>query len=120
MSDSVSTEPLGIAKYVLLYASKNRQLLPSRMSAIVTLRVSTLCAIVNSPCAESTLMHSSALLNGGYSVSRSHAAAGSIKTDAPVSFVHDVMREWIKEHPVRKDKISEGSPALKLLNKPQQ
>lgn len=65
-------------------------------------------------------LYSSALLNGGYSVSRSHAAAGSIKTDAPVSFVHDIMREWIKEHPVRKDKISEGSPALKLLNKPQQ
>ncbi|KAJ9119628.1 hypothetical protein QFC22_003337 [Naganishia vaughanmartiniae] len=62
----------------------------------------------------------SALLNGGYSVSRSHAAAGSIKTDAPVPFIHDIMREWIKEHPVRKDKISEGSPALKLLNKPQQ
>ncbi|KAJ9098486.1 hypothetical protein QFC19_006353 [Naganishia cerealis] len=62
----------------------------------------------------------SALLNGGFSVSRSHAAAGSIKTDAPESFIHDIMREWIKKHPVRKDKISEGSPALKLLNKPQQ
>ncbi|GHJ86737.1 hypothetical protein NliqN6_3139 [Naganishia liquefaciens] len=61
----------------------------------------------------------SALLNAGYSVSRSHAAAGSIKTDAPMSFVHDVIREFIKTHPVRRDKISDGSPVLKLLDKPQ-
>jgi tRNA (guanine26-N2/guanine27-N2)-dimethyltransferase len=62
---------------------------------------------------------SSALLNAGYSVSRSHAAAGSIKTDAPMSFVHDVIREFIKTHPVRRDKISDGSPVLKMLDKAQ-
>ena len=61
----------------------------------------------------------SALLNAGYSVSRSHAAAGSIKTDAPMSFVHDVIREFIKTHPVRRDKISDGSPVLKMLDKHQ-
>lgn len=36
-----------------------------------------------------------------------------------MSFVHDVIREFIKTHPVRRDKISDGSPVLKLLEKPQ-
>jgi hypothetical protein len=62
---------------------------------------------------------SSALLNAGYKVSRSHALAGSIKTDAPRSFVHDIMREFIKTNPVRMDKVPEGNPARVLLAKEQ-
>ncbi|KAG8808708.1 RNA methyltransferase tRNA(m5U54)methyltransferase [Serendipita sp. 399] len=61
----------------------------------------------------------SALLNSGYSVSRSHAVSGSIKTTAPRSFINDVMREWIKEHPVKMENISEGHVARRLLLKPQ-
>ncbi len=61
---------------------------------------------------------SCALLNAGYSLSRSHASAGSIKTNAPISFIHDVIREFIKTAPVRRDKINDGSPANKLLDKP--
>lgn len=62
---------------------------------------------------------SSALLNAGYTVSRSHAMAGSIKTNAPRSFVHDVVREWIKEHPVAMKNVKDGSPAKVLLAKEQ-
>jgi len=58
---------------------------------------------------------SSALLNGGYSVSRSHAAAGSIKTTASQRDIHDVFRSWIKLHPVKMSNIKEGSPAYKLV-----
>ena len=61
---------------------------------------------------------SSALLNGGYKVSRSHAASGSIKTDAPTSFIFDMVREHLKENPVRMDKIPERNPARVLLEKP--
>jgi tRNA (guanine26-N2/guanine27-N2)-dimethyltransferase len=61
---------------------------------------------------------SSALLNAGYDVSRSHAAQGSIKTSAPRSFVYDAVREFIKKNPVKMDKIAEGSPARRLLEKP--
>ncbi|BGP27923.1 tRNA (guanine-N2-)-methyltransferase [Rhodotorula toruloides] len=57
----------------------------------------------------------SALLNANYTVSRSHAMAGSIKTNAPRSFVHDVVREWIKLHPVAMKNVKEGSPAKVLL-----
>ncbi|KAH9822413.1 tRNA methyltransferase [Melampsora americana] len=60
----------------------------------------------------------SALLNGGYQVSRSHCQPGSIKTDAPRSFIHDVMRKWIEANPVKMSNIKEGSPAHVLLSKP--
>ncbi|POY73132.1 hypothetical protein BMF94_3825 [Rhodotorula taiwanensis] len=61
----------------------------------------------------------SALLNGGYEISRSHAVAGSIKTNAPRTFVHDVIREWIKSNPVMMKNVKDGSPAKVLLAKEQ-
>ncbi|GAA6021147.1 hypothetical protein JCM8202_001874 [Rhodotorula sphaerocarpa] len=61
----------------------------------------------------------SALLNGGYEISRSHAVAGSIKTNAPRTFVHDVIRDWIKANPVIMKNVKEGSPAKALLAKEQ-
>lgn len=59
----------------------------------------------------------SALLHAGYDVSRSHAAAGSIKTTAPRTVIHDIMRAWIKDHPVTLNNIKDGSPARPLLAK---
>ncbi|GAA5859268.1 hypothetical protein JCM8547_008947 [Rhodosporidiobolus lusitaniae] len=59
--------------------------------------------------------YGSALLNAGYSLSRSHASAGSLKTNAPRKFVHDVIREWVKAHPVKVENVKEGSPAKVLL-----
>lgn len=61
--------------------------------------------------------YSSALLNGGYKVSRSHAFAGSLKTNAPRSFIHEVMRGWVKVHPVKMQNIKEGQVAHRLLGK---
>lgn len=58
----------------------------------------------------------SALVNGGYRLSRSHACPGSIKTDAPREFLLDIMRKWIETNPVRPQK--EGTPAKALLDKP--
>ncbi|KIM28758.1 hypothetical protein M408DRAFT_329214 [Serendipita vermifera MAFF 305830] len=62
---------------------------------------------------------SSALLNGGYQISRSHALGGSLKTTAPRSFVFDIMREWVKTHPVKMENVSVGQIARTLLEKPQ-
>jgi len=59
----------------------------------------------------------SALLHAGHQVSRSHVIAGSLKTTATREDVHDVYRSWIKLHPVKLDKISETSPARRLLSK---
>ncbi|KAK4053978.1 RNA methyltransferase tRNA(m5U54)methyltransferase [Microbotryomycetes sp. JL221] len=61
----------------------------------------------------------SALMNSGYSISRSHASSGSIKTDAPRSFVLDVFREHIKKNPVAEKNVKEGSLARRMLDRPQ-
>ncbi|KAG0381040.1 tRNA methyltransferase 1 [Mortierella sp. AD032] len=55
----------------------------------------------------------SALLHQDYKVSGSHAAQGSIKTNAPPTAVWDVMRSWVKLHPVKN--IKPESPAGRIL-----
>lgn len=60
----------------------------------------------------------SALLSAGYNVSRSHAAAGSLKTDAPRSQVFDILRYWVKtQHPVKMENMKPNDPARILLAK---
>ena len=46
----------------------------------------------------------SALLNANFQISLTHCQANCIKTTAPPKFVYDIMREWIKTHPVREAK----------------
>ncbi|CAL9701138.1 unnamed protein product [Knipowitschia caucasica] len=65
----------------------------------------------------SLLQFRSALLNAGHQVSLSHACKNAIKTDAPSSVVWDVMRSWEKSHPVKREKLSETSPAFRILSK---
>ncbi|WAQ91025.1 hypothetical protein PtA15_13A425 [Puccinia triticina] len=43
----------------------------------------------------SLLTVGSAILNAGFALSRSHCQPGSIKTDAPRAFIHDLMKTWI-------------------------
>jgi tRNA (guanine26-N2/guanine27-N2)-dimethyltransferase len=43
----------------------------------------------------------SALINAGYKVSQSHTEALALKTDAPQSFLWDIMRAWVKDHPIK-------------------
>lgn len=57
----------------------------------------------------------SALFHAGHDVSRSHAVPGSLKTTASRAELHDIYRSWIKRNPVNIDKVSETSPAQKLL-----
>ncbi|KAI8973272.1 N2,N2-dimethylguanosine tRNA methyltransferase [Mycotypha africana] len=59
----------------------------------------------------------SAILNAGYKVSASHCGKQTIKTDAPPSVMWDIMRAWVKKHPVVMDNISENSPARTILAK---
>ena len=62
----------------------------------------------------------SALINGGYRVSASHTKPGSIKTDAPISFIYDIMKEWIKTHPVKaSESAAKKTPGQVILEKPQ-
>ncbi|XP_072255575.1 tRNA (guanine(26)-N(2))-dimethyltransferase isoform X2 [Pyxicephalus adspersus] len=61
------------------------------------------------------LQFRSALLHAGYQVSLSHACQNAIKTDAPPSVVWDIMRCWEKQNPVKRERLSETSPAHHIL-----
>ncbi|XP_055545883.1 tRNA (guanine(26)-N(2))-dimethyltransferase [Wyeomyia smithii] len=59
----------------------------------------------------------SALLYAGYRVSYSHACKTSIKTNAPVSVIWDILRCWARTHPVKKERLIEGTPLNAILAK---
>ena len=63
-----------------------------------------------------------AITNAGYNFSQSATNPDSIKTDAPVSFLWDIFRQWAllnPRDPTKKLKrpIDENSPAFKILSK---
>ncbi|XP_056266290.1 tRNA (guanine(26)-N(2))-dimethyltransferase [Pseudoliparis swirei] len=62
------------------------------------------------------LQFRSALLHAGHRVSLSHACKNAIKTNAPPAVIWDIMRCWEKLNPVRREKLSETSPAFKILS----
>jgi len=64
----------------------------------------------------SMLMFRSALLNAGYKVSYSHANKLSIKTNASNDVIWDIVRAWEKEHPIKREKLAENSPAARILD----
>ncbi|XP_055634068.1 tRNA (guanine(26)-N(2))-dimethyltransferase [Toxorhynchites rutilus septentrionalis] len=59
----------------------------------------------------------SALLHAGYRVSYSHACKTSIKTDAPVSVLWDILRCWSKLRPIKKERLIEGTPITAIFSK---
>ncbi|XP_078483259.1 tRNA (guanine(26)-N(2))-dimethyltransferase [Ciona intestinalis] len=59
----------------------------------------------------------SAILNSGYRVSSFHGRVNSIKTDAPSTFIWDVMRTWGKSQNIKMEKLKEDSAAKFILNK---
>uniref|UniRef100_A0A1A7XHQ6 tRNA (guanine(26)-N(2))-dimethyltransferase n=1 Tax=Iconisemion striatum TaxID=60296 RepID=A0A1A7XHQ6_9TELE len=62
------------------------------------------------------LQFRSALLHAGHRVSLSHACKNAIKTDAPPAAIWDIMRCWEKENPVKREKLSQTSPAFRILS----
>ncbi|CAG0896765.1 unnamed protein product [Darwinula stevensoni] len=59
----------------------------------------------------------SALMNAGFEVSLSHACKNSIKTNAPETFLWDVMRTWEKKYPCKRENLDTRSPAMVILSK---
>ncbi|XP_038146571.1 tRNA (guanine(26)-N(2))-dimethyltransferase [Cyprinodon tularosa] len=64
----------------------------------------------------SLLQFRSALLHAGHRVSLSHACKNGVKTDAPPGVIWDIMRCWEKSNPVKREKLSQTSPAFKILS----
>lgn len=59
----------------------------------------------------------SALLHAKYRVSFSHACRQSLKTDAPMEVVWDILRCWAKLHPVKKDRFLTGTSLKAILER---
>nr|CAA11801.1 tRNA (Guanine-N2-)-Methyltransferase [Schizosaccharomyces pombe] len=78
--------------------------------------LSQICSVLRSQSPPQNIFVS-ALLNAGYRVSGSHAKSNAIKTNAPWSFVWDVLRSWIKDHPVKLENISKTSAGAAILEK---
>jgi tRNA (guanine26-N2/guanine27-N2)-dimethyltransferase len=64
-----------------------------------------------------TLKLRSAILHEGYKVSLSHACKNSLKTDAPIGLIWDILRFWAKSHPVNSARFQEGSALKVILSK---
>uniref|UniRef100_A0A8B9FLJ0 tRNA (guanine(26)-N(2))-dimethyltransferase n=1 Tax=Amazona collaria TaxID=241587 RepID=A0A8B9FLJ0_9PSIT len=63
----------------------------------------------------SLLQFSSALLHAGYRVSLSHACRTAVKTDAPPAVLWDILRCWVRLHPVKRERLTDTSPAARIL-----
>jgi len=74
------------------------------------------CKTVHCPNPKMDLFRS-ALANAGYRVSSTHMSPLGVKTDAPWPFIWDVVRQWVKENPL-KNPPEESSYAAAILNKP--
>lgn len=59
----------------------------------------------------------SAILNAGYKVSYSHAEKNSVKTNAPMSLLWDVLRSWVKKNPINDRHMTDGSVVKEILSK---
>ncbi len=59
-----------------------------------------------------------ALRHAGFRATRSHAKPGTIKTDAPGSFLWKVMAEWVRQHsPIREGSLKDGMAGWQILTR---
>lgn len=58
-----------------------------------------------------------AIMNAGFRVSQQHKEPQAIKTDAPDNVVWDVMRCWVKKHPVSDKRKGGSAPGQEILTR---
>ncbi|KAL3844577.1 hypothetical protein ACJIZ3_001980 [Penstemon smallii] len=93
-------------------SSKDRYPAFNRISAILTtiseelpdvplfMSLHNLCATLKCT-SPSAVIFRSAVINAGYRISGSHVNPLGLKTDAPMDVIWDIMRCWVKNHPVK-------------------
>ncbi|KAL6553069.1 hypothetical protein OROGR_006911 [Orobanche gracilis] len=91
---------------------KNRYPAFDRISAVLTtiseelpdvplfLSLHNLCATLKCT-SPSAVIFRSAVINAGFRISGSHVNPLGLKTDAPMDVIWDIMRCWVKNHPVK-------------------
>lgn len=103
-------------------AQDNKPLIPPTPSHIVDHHPfyfipSALCKVIKAVAPPEAAVRG-ALRHLGYVATRSHAKAGSLKTDAPFSVIWEVMREWVRQKsPVKMENLREGGPGWQILSK---
>ncbi|XP_058070522.1 tRNA (guanine(26)-N(2))-dimethyltransferase 2 [Magnolia sinica] len=60
----------------------------------------------------SAVMFRSAVINAGYRISGSHVNPLGMKTDAPMEVIWDIMRCWVKNHPVKAQPSDQSGSAI--------
>ncbi|KAK3151183.1 hypothetical protein QOZ80_3AG0242770 [Eleusine coracana subsp. coracana] len=63
----------------------------------------------------SLVMFRSAVLNAGYRISSTHVNPLGVKSDAPWDVIWDIMRCWVKNHPIKEQ--PRDSPGTMILSK---
>ncbi|KAL4184668.1 hypothetical protein AMTRI_Chr10g2270 [Amborella trichopoda] len=93
-------------------ATKDRYPAHERITALLTaiseelldvplhLSLHSLCATLKCT-SPSAIIFRSAVINAGYHISGTHTLAIGLKTDAPMNVIWDIMRCWVKLHPVK-------------------
>ncbi|TVU47589.1 hypothetical protein EJB05_07195, partial [Eragrostis curvula] len=64
----------------------------------------------------SLVMFRSAVINAGYRISSTHVNPLGVKSDAPWDVIWDIMRCWVKNHPIKEQ--PRDSPGTAILSKP--
>ncbi|KAJ1297774.1 hypothetical protein BS78_01G402700 [Paspalum vaginatum] len=64
----------------------------------------------------SLVMFRSAVLNAGYQISSTHVNPLGVKSDAPWDVIWDIMRCWVKNHPIKEQ--ARDLPGTVILSKP--
>ncbi|KAL8199399.1 hypothetical protein R6Q57_012967 [Mikania cordata] len=65
----------------------------------------------------SAVIFRSAVINAGYRISGTHVNPLGLKSDAPMNVIWDIMRCWVKNHPV-KEQSSDQSGSIILAKEP--
>ncbi|KAL8471820.1 hypothetical protein ACS0TY_029162 [Phlomoides rotata] len=60
----------------------------------------------------SAVIFRSAVINAGYRISGSHVNPLGLKTDAPMDVIWDIMRCWVKNHPVKPQPSDQAGSAI--------
>ncbi|XP_030452207.1 tRNA (guanine(26)-N(2))-dimethyltransferase 2-like [Syzygium oleosum] len=111
-----------------LKSMKDRYPAYDRISAVLTtiseelpdiplfLSLHNLCATLKCT-SPSAVIFRSAVINAGYRISGTHVNPLGLKTDAPMDVIWDIMRCWVKSHPV-KEQPPDQSGSVILAKEP--
>ncbi|XP_076941810.1 tRNA (guanine(26)-N(2))-dimethyltransferase 2-like [Bidens hawaiensis] len=109
-------------------AMKNRYPAFNRISAVLTtiseelpdvplfLSLHNLCGTLKCT-SPSAVIFRSAVINAGYRISGTHVNPLGLKSDAPMDVIWDIMRCWVKNHPV-KEQSADQSGSVILAKEP--